>query len=97
MKTILLLLGLCVALAASTGYYAVQTSNARGALADAQSELTAAKKRIATVQAQVLRSNAAAQKARADLKDALDAEPTFRDTPVPVPVRDSLCGTLRCK
>lgn len=97
MKYTLILGALCVLLSGALLWSMDGTRTQAKRAHDAEQALVLAKKRIATVQAQVLRSNTAAQKARAALKDALDAEPTFRDTPVPVPVRDSLCSTLRCK
>lgn len=64
-----------------------------GALA----QLETAEKRTATIQVQVQKSTTASQKARQDVKEKLDAAPAFRDTAVPVPVRDSLCERIRCK
>lgn len=63
----------------------------------ALAQLQAAQKRITSIQAQVQKSTTASQKARQDVKEKLDAAPAFRDTAVPVPVRDSLCERIRCK
>lgn len=60
-------------------------------------QLEAAQKRTTAIQAQVQKSTTASQKARQDVKEKLDAAPAFRDTAVPVPVRDSLCERIRCK
>lgn len=64
---------------------------------EALAQLETAKKRTATIQVQVQKSTTASQKARQDVKEKLDAAPAFRDTAVPVPVRDSLCERIRCK
>lgn len=66
-------------------------------LASTQEQLGKAQKRITSIQAQVQKSTTASQKARQDVKEKLDAAPAFRDTAVPVPVRDSLCERIRCK
>lgn len=63
----------------------------------AEERYAAAQKRLGTIQAQVQKSTTASQKARQDVKEKLDAAPAFRDTAVPVPVRDSLCERIRCK
>lgn len=48
------------------------------------------------VQAEASAASLRAQKARSDLKEVLDANPTWRDTRTPEPVVDSLCKSLRC-
>ena len=66
-------------------------------LATATDALEKAQKRTTTIQVQVQKSTTASQKARQVVKEKLDAVPEFRDTAVPVPVRDSLCERIRCK
>lgn len=66
-------------------------------LASTQELLEKAQKRTTAIQAQVQKSTTASQEARQDVKEKLDAAPAFRDTAVPVPVRDSLCERIRCK
>lgn len=63
----------------------------------ALSALEAAQKRTGTIQSQVQKSTTLSQKARQEVKEKLDAAPEFRDTAVPVPVRDGLCERIRCK
>ena len=77
-----------------------QFDRARGLateLAATQELLEKAQKRTTTIQVQVQKSTTASQMARQDVKEKLDAAPAFRDTAVPVPVRDSLCERIRCK
>lgn len=74
---------------------ALDTANDRADLLATQ--LEAAQKRITTVQSQVQKSTTRSQQARQTVKEKLDEVPTFRDTAVPEPVRDSLCQHLRCK
>lgn len=86
------LLGTLVAIGSLS---ALERANERADLLAAQ--LEAAQKRTTAIQAQVQKSTTASQKARQDVKEKLDAAPAFRDTAVPVPVRDSLCERIRCK
>ncbi|QQO90864.1 putative Rz-like protein [Pseudomonas phage Misse] len=97
MKGTLTAVALCIVLALTTVYFAVQASSARGERDEAVAALTAAKKRTQTIQVGVQKSTNASQKARQEVKEKLDAVPEFRDTAVPVPVVDSLCQRLRCK
>jgi outer membrane lipoprotein-sorting protein len=97
MRQTLIMLALCVAMAAAAVYFAVQASTARGERDVALTQLEKAQKRTSTIQVQVQKSTTASQKARQEVKEKLDAVPEFRDTAVPVPVRDSLCERIRCK
>lgn len=92
------ILGLLLALASSMGVHAAQEAQRYKDLYEAEHTLLLdAQARTARIQKQVQSAQAQAAAARKSLKEALDASPEFRDTPVPVPVRDSLCGTLHCK
>ena len=62
----------------------------------ATKSLEQARTRTASIQKQVQSANTDAAKARQSLKEVLDAEPVYRDSPTPVPVVDELCRTLRC-
>jgi hypothetical protein len=64
--------------------------------AEASQDLEDQKARTVLIQKSAQKSVQEAAAARLKLKEALDASPEFRDTPVPVPVRDSLCRTIRC-
>lgn len=48
------------------------------------------------IQKSVQKADKDAAAARLKLKEALDANPVWRDTPMPGPIRDSLCRTLKC-
>lgn len=97
MRATLTLLALCVALGLSTLYFALETSTARGERDDFAAKLEASELRTQRLQRSVLAGKAKADASRQRLKEATDANPEDRDAPVPVPVRDSLCSTLRCK
>lgn len=91
-------LGLLLALASSIGVHAVQESaRYKGLYETEQGLLSAEKARTARIQKQVQAATVAANAARAQLKEVLDASPEVRDAATPEPVRVSLCGTLRCK
>jgi hypothetical protein len=62
-----------------------------------QGLLVQAQARTALIQKQVQSAVVAANAARAQLKEVLDASPEVRDAATPEPVRVSLCATLRCK
>lgn len=88
-----------VACALLTGYTLYQRSEIQTlgvSLDSAVKRADGAEAKLQRVQVQVQKANTDAAKARLKLKEALDANPVWRDTPVPVPVRDSLCDTLRC-
>lgn len=59
--------------------------------------LEAAQAHTARVQQQVRDAEAAAQAARADLKEVLDAAPEWSGTAVPAGVRTGLCKHIRCR
>lgn len=96
MKETLIMLGLCLLLTCGMVYFAVEASKATDERDDLATKLHASELRTQRLRADVLAATAKATKARASLKEALDAAPEYRDTAVPVPVRDSLCSTLRC-
>lgn len=64
---------------------------------DLAAQLEASKLRTQRLQRSVLAATAKAATAERSLKEAMNVNPEDRDAPVPVPVRDSLCSTLRCK
>lgn len=64
--------------------------------AEAAQEVEDQKALTKMIQKSVQKADRDAATARLKLKEALDANPVWRDTPVPVPIYDSLCGTLRC-
>lgn len=97
MKYTLILGALCVLLGSALLWSMDATRTQAKRAHDAEQALVVAQKRITSIQAQVQKSTAASQKARQDVKEKLDAAPAFRDTAVPVPVRDSLCERIRCK
>jgi hypothetical protein len=96
-KTIIAMAVLCCLL----GYAALSEHRAAGVYKDqrdtALQSLADADTLRRNIQKQVLVATAAASAARAQLKEVLDASPEVRDAATPVPVRDSLCATLRCK
>lgn len=86
-----------MALLLGLAYFADATNTARAERDDFAAQLKAEKLRTQRLQRDVLAATAKANAARQSLKEALDANPVYRDAAVPVPVRDILCGTLRCK
>lgn len=64
---------------------------------DLAAQLEVSKLRTQRLQRSVLAATAKAATAERSLKEAMNVDPEDRDAPVPVPVRDSLCSTLRCK
>lgn len=94
---------LIVALGAALAFALYLLWGTYGALSDVRSErddlivkLDAEKLRTQRLQRSVLAAKAKADSATRSLKEATDANPEDRDAAVPVPVRDSLCRTLRC-
>lgn len=92
-----IVLALLLALA-SYGWYTADAEATRykDELTLATKSLEQARTRTASIQKQVQAANTDAAKARQSLKEVLDAEPVYRDSPTPVPVVDELCRTLRC-
>lgn len=86
-----LVLALC-----GLGWYMREAGRYQDMAETAELALTQEKARTARIQALVQKADKDAAKARQQLKEALDAYPIWRDTPVPVPIRDSLCDTLKC-
>lgn len=98
MTRIVIALGvLLVLLSGYTLYQWERISTLGDALTESTTRADKAEKQVQLIQAKVQKANAAAATARLNLKEALDANPVWRDTPVPVPVRDRLCDTLRCR
>lgn len=64
--------------------------------AEAAQEVEDQKALTKLIQKSVQKADKDAARARLKLKEALDANPVWRDTPVPEPIRDSLCDTLKC-
>lgn len=83
---------------ASYGWYTAhgEATRYKDELSTANAALEQARTRTASIQKQVQAANTDAAKARQSLKEVLDAEPVYRDSPTPVPVVDELCRTLRC-
>lgn len=95
-----LVIALGIACALLTGYTLLQRetiSTLGTSLKAATERAVKAEAKVQLIQGKVKQANAAAATARYNLKEALDANPVWRDTPVPVPVRDRLCDTLRCR
>lgn len=90
-------IGVILALCLGVVYFANSAHVARVERNAAMEQLEKAQKRIVSIQAQVQKSTSRSQQARHTVKEKLDEAPAFRDTAVPVPVRDSLCQHLRCK
>lgn len=86
-----LVLALC-----GVGYSVSKVYEYKGVATEAKTALVQAQVRTSRIQALVQQADKDAAKARSDLRKALDANPVWRDTVVPVPVYDSLCNTLRC-
>lgn len=93
----LLLLALSVGLGGSAYYGYRYTAEVRAQRDQALQSLSEADTLRRSIQRQVTAAVAAKAVAEQKLKEALDESPEFRDAPVPVPVRDSVCATLRCK
>lgn len=95
-----IVIALGIACALLTGYTLLQRetiSTLGTSLEAATARADKAEEKVQLIQGKVRKANAAAAAARLNLKEALDAYPVWRDTPVPVPVRDRLCDTLRCR
>lgn len=86
-----------IALCFGVVYFADTTIDARKERDGYKTQLEAEQVRTKRLQRDVQSATAKANAARLAHKEALDAYPEYRDAPVPVPIRDSLCGTLRCK
>lgn len=89
--TLALVLALC-----GLGYSVSRVHQYKAQAAAANTALAAAQARTKAIQALVHKADKDAAKARLDLKEVLDANPTWRDARVPEPVLDSLCRTVRC-
>lgn len=100
MHTGLVIAGLVLwGLLASVGLYvAYQAYGEADAQAKANLQLYRDERaRTGRIQSQVQAVQRERDKAKAELKEALNADPTWRDAAVPGAVRDSLCKRLRCK
>lgn len=60
-------------------------------------QLEAEQAKTKKLRAGVSAATSKAQDTRVRVKEAIDATPEFRDTPVPKSVADSLCKQIRCK
>lgn len=89
--SLVLVLALC-----GLGWFMREADRYQGLAEEATAALTQEKARTARIQLLVQKADRDAATARQNLKEVLDANPTWRDTAVPVPVRDSLCHTIRC-
>jgi hypothetical protein len=97
MIRILIALALALVLAlCGLGWYVREAGRYQDMAEKAELALTQEKARTARIQSLVQKADKDAATARQNLKEALDAYPVWRDTPVPVPIYDSLCRTLRC-
>lgn len=87
-----LLLSLCAALYAGSKAleYRRIAQDKETALRASQEELQAVRLQVAQVVFQV-------QQSRQEVKEAVDANPEWRDAAVPAAVADRLCKQLRCK
>lgn len=92
-----LLAFLCLVLGFTTYWQYNKASDLAYELADASARAKNAEAKVLRIQGAVVQAQKAASVARQKLKDALDADPEYRDSATPVPVRDSLCATLHCQ
>lgn len=93
--TIALALALLLALCGA-GWGWKETTRYSALYAEAAQEVEDQKALTKLIQKSVQKADRDAARARLKLKEALDANPVWRDTPMPVPIYDSLCRTLKC-